>query len=1304
MANMNQNASVNVSVNGQEAKKELENLEVIAKGLRKQLADAYNANDTRGIKKADAELKKVQKSMANIRRESFNVNEVMSRLDKATPKELRKTLAQINRELNSGKVERGSKAWNEYQQKAHAVREELRGINTEQKAATSLIERMGGAVKGFFTSTVGKVAMGAGMLISAKEIEDNFLKVSESYAGVIKYTGLTTEATKAMNEEYRKLDTRTPREKLNVFAMDAGRLGIQVKDDILDFVETANTIDLAFGDDLDGAVKQFGKMAEKFGEIERIGLKDAMLGTASAVNELAQSSSASESYIVDYTSRLTSTATAAKIAQTDIMGYASALDQSMVSLEKSATAMQKLLMLMPRDPGKFAKIIGVTKDEFSKMFNEDANATVLKFFEAMQKLGTLDKIAPVLKDLKLTDAGASDMIMALAGSLDKVREAQKLATEAYEEGTSVIEEANIVNNTEQAQIEKKMNLLRDESLLLGEKLLPIRLASIDAMTKAVQVIKLMLGFYSENRKLINALVIAIVAYNAALFISNSYTKIATVANKGLHASQLLVAATWNLLTGNITRAKAAMVSFNAVVKINPWHAAMAGILALSAGVVLLAKRTTFAQKTHAKYLAEIGKEKTMLDELVKRFNAAEKGSRQYNSIRDEIQSKYGEYLKNVGLEADGIYKNAKAYSTLAKEVENAAAARVKDSLIAEAAEDMTKSVADKFADIRKRVIDKQGAIGVDNFDKIKEYIDAQDLTNISHKDTKALFESLNLNSSDFNKEINAILSYQYNFQKKIEEFNALIKTNPRSTNQGGSTPDSQDRSTPGTADDSTLKEKEKALEAWYAKEKAMQATQYLIGKQTKLEYDEGMLELEMLFLEKKKALYEAGSKEFEELEAQIGLKKIEARKKENEQSAELVKEAYELDKQLLQQAFIDGRISYSSYQQQLLDVELSYLQKMASMHVVGSKERTNFEKQAEDLLQKDKLKKAEQFENSKKQLYQEFSKQSITDMYNLDMQALEALHRDKLLSEKEYLEAKKRLEKDYTQATTDNFLDTDEGRALVDRTQFALASIQTIVGAFNNLTNAQADAEIAKIDQKYEGEIKAAGRNQRKVKEIEEKKQKEIAAVKSKYADRAFAMQMAMGMAQTLQGAISAYTSTAAIPIIGPGMAPVAAGIAMAAGMLNMAAMAKQQQAAKKGYAKGGYTPSGAWDDEQGVVHSNEFVANRFATNNPAVRPVLDLIDTAQRNNTIASITTQDIVGSVAYRGSATKGDNSVIIGRDSSHVGVPTQSSQGVKELLEKLSARLDDPFVTINTVDGQYGIKKAMDDYTRQEKNKAR
>lgn len=81
-----------------------------------------------------------------------------------------------------------------------------------------------------------------------------------------------------------------------------------------------------------------------------------------------------------------------------------------------------------------------------------------------------------------------------------------------------------------------------------------------------------------------------------------------------------------------------------------------------------------------------------------------------------------------------------------------------------------------------------------------------------------------------------------------------------------------------------------------------------------------------------------------------------------------------------------------------------------------------------------------------------------------------------------------------------------------------------------------------------------------------------------------------------IQGGINAYTSTAAIPVVGPILAPIAAATAVAAGVLSVSRIqATQMPKAKNSSARGefytgGFTGYGGKYDPAGVVHKGEVV------------------------------------------------------------------------------------------------------------------
>lgn len=158
--------------------------------------------------------------------------------------------------------------------------------------------------------------------------------------------------------------------------------------------------------------------------------------------------------------------------------------------------------------------------------------------------------------------------------------------------------------------------------------------------------------------------------------------------------------------------------------------------------------------------------------------------------------------------------------------------------------------------------------------------------------------------------------------------------------------------------------------------------------------------------------------------------------------------------------------------------------------------------------------------------------------------------------------------------------------------------------------------------------------------------------------------------------------------------------------MAIKAAFSAVKTAISSGFADGGYTPDGPWDKPQGVVHSGEFVSNRFAVRNKHLRPVFDLIDQAQRAGSVANLTGDDIAAVVSSRPVTSSGT----IKTRPEPVRKSTVDPElmaaiyGLIKVTGRLNKRLDEPFVTVNSVTGKGGIKEAMDEYDNLNSNKKR
>jgi TP901 family phage tail tape measure protein len=476
------------------------------------------------LKKAQAEYDKlVDKigiaglSMKELRNRQRELNAVLSQLPGDSPlyEKYRKQLDQVNNRMR-----------------------ELRG--TAQSTEGSLSKLAGGLNK-FAVMGTAFVATILAKTMALRRLAEEAAKLDDVYSDVIKTTGLTRDEVVELNEEFKKLDTRTARDQLNLLARDAGKLGITGKKNVLDFVEAGNQIRVALGADLgDDAIKNIGKMVSVFEnsteQLKNAGLKEQMLAVGSAINELGMTSTASEPYLVSFAGRLGGISKQAKISMADILGYASALDQDMQAVEMSATALQKFIMKVMGEPAKFAKIAGADVKEFSELLKTDTNAAIKLVLRSLNEKGGFQQLIPIFQEMGLDGARAVGVLSAMAGSIEKVDEAQRVANQAMTEGVSVTNEYNIKNENLAAQLEKARKEFRDVTLLIGEKFTPVLVKSTNRMTDFIKLLIELPKWLKENRFIIIALISTWIAYAVAVNRAVIVSKLADFWNWRLVAS------------------------------------------------------------------------------------------------------------------------------------------------------------------------------------------------------------------------------------------------------------------------------------------------------------------------------------------------------------------------------------------------------------------------------------------------------------------------------------------------------------------------------------------------------------------------------------------------------------------------------------------------------------------------------------------------------------------------------------------------------------------------------------------------
>ena len=1426
----------------------LNDLNFTASKLRSQMADydptsTMYASRASQLKLVEAELERIRQSEQKVvtlmqqydkeidstnmdiketRRRMQLVNNTLATLKTSSIRDLEYSMKALNRQMRG--MQRGTEQFKQMELKAKKLNTALQAVRAEGVAQESWIKRCAdwsNRMQGIALEVVTAIS---GITFTVKKCVEVYAKMDDEMTNVRKYTGQAAEEVERMNEDFKKMDTRTPRKKLNQLAEDAGRLGITSTAAVEEFVDGADKINVALGDDLgDKAVSQIGKLAQMFGEDKTKGLRGAMLATGSAVNELAQNSSASAGYLVDFTARVAGVGKQAGFTQAQIMGLASVLDQNMQQDETAATAVQNLLAKMFQDSAKFAQIAGLNVKEFAKTLKEDANGALLQFLAAMKAKGGFADLAPMFDEMSLDGSRATGVLTVLADKLDDIKSAQNLASEAYAEGTSVLNEFETQNENVQAQLDKASKKFLDLSIELGEKLYPAARYCISAASLGVRALSTLVDFVKKYWRILIVLTAAIVTYTAVskakLIVEKAqmaWLNIMILREKahlvlvGLKTSALKTMAIVQMaLTREIKLTAAAQMLWNKVLLANPITAVIAVVAGLTAAIVTLSKETSTAEQAQRDYndaVTDANKQAAEEEASIMRLVSAIQSNTTAESDRkaalEELNGKLmSQHLGNITEEAvrtGQATRQIQSYIDMMKKkiVIDGLQKKLAESIAKQAeAEDLLGEGDNDNRGYWKRFWDRLNPFAGGKTQKLNfvaEHKDLllQDIEREKQYQQKLMAKINELESQHF--EINDPEPWRNNGYNGKGNDGTIIKQKRTTGTHQASDKERKARvkaektaAAEARKREAEAKRKQKqaadSIKAETNELMANNAKAYAEGKKTYQQFLDDRQNIQIKGFAKLKQLYGAESNEYKQLlDNQVNIVKQHdaAIQKMNEQSIER--------ERLQKEASIKAQYNDASsaiYQNDTALNEALYKNDVEAMKKrlelykdrEGSEEWLDLKAEMEQAELDHQLQMQESYQNQLRELRQQFGKQDLQAQETMYLNGLDNLYKQGLIKEEEYQRMKLEITKQFaaqraqidaddhgagsaqikindkssemvnsaraaageSQSTgnatlggyfssqiqnyqntmeklkelygndkqnhaaymqakaqvTANFLDN-----MVQQTSAAYNGINNILSSASAYAQACSDLEQAKISKNYEKQIAAAGNNSKKKKKLEEKRDKELAAAKSKANKKSMKIEIAQAIASTAMAAINAYSSAASIPVTGWVMAPIAAGMATAAGMLQIATIKKQHQAEAAGYYEGGYTGGNRYRKEAGVVHEGEFIANHNAVNNSSIRPALDLIDRAQRSNTVGSLTADDITRSLGQGGSAVVAPV-VNVNNDNTEV---RQSLDGVNAAVSRLTQTLEDGIEVEVPISGRRGLHRRLQDYQRILNNK--
>lgn len=1175
---IHEKATVELQVNGEQARKEMQLMEQHALSLKARIVEAQNAGDTKKVKQLQKELKETNTALRAMRDNARNIDAAMNNIGLATPKELRRLLKDIDAKLNSGHIARGSEEWKKYQAQLKLVNAEIRKVNDEIKETEGWLTRFNNRFAKWGALAASGIAAITGISMTLNKMRKDRDDKEASAANLKALTGLDDVSIQWLARQTEILSTSMHKSGLRVTQsskeiLEAYMLVGSAKPDLLGNKEALNAVTIE---------------AMRLSKAAKMDLKEAVDAVTLSMNQYGASSEKA----ADYANVM---AAGSKYGSAAVQSITAAVTKAGVSASTANVPIEQLVGSIETlaEKGIVNEVAGTGLKMFFLRLQTGADETNPKIVGLQTALKNLQKLSTE-EIVKRFGAETYTVAQTLIDGADKVEYYTKAVT-----GTNVaMEQAAINSETNEARLAQLKNKIRETGIELMEKLNP----SLNMLT----------GWTTKLLSMAPALIDWLVKYKGALA-STCVTLLALIAYKKADVAWAKLQVVWN------EKIVASLLSLGKFVKANPYAFLAVGVAAL------------------------IGR----LIDLKREQNRVTESQKSMLRISNDLNDKYGEQESKIRLLTNVIHNQNFSYDERRRCI------------------DELKKIVPGY----NGMLNEEGKLMNDNTGAIKDYLvqlEKQIKLEAAREELAGLYQEQRKTEKLKRKQQEEVKRANANFNS------AQFMASARTTNLG----------TQGT----------RALAKATDASTQQARSQLTIANQ---ELNKTQARLDQL----NQAIKDVNA-EIAASDIQLDVVKNDDKKNgggtltEGERSKAkkdaLVKEEKEYFSELahLKQLYIDSDLmTQEEYARLVEDLEMQHLNRQLD---IAGMEPDEIEKINQKILDA-QIKFKERCRQEDDKECKEAQQRALTareKRYQLDIEAAARYHYQNLTSEEDYLRLLSDLEYGYYSDMLANYQLTEQQKA-----------------DFQKQINAN--------------RLKEDEREYQKRKEAQDKER----ALAQKYTDMAKGIAEDYGqtlgemiangeltmksfLRETLLMAVDALEKVieiAAVEITAKNAAATAPlsfiGIAKAAAQI---AAIKVAFAAVKGmignFYTGGFTGSGEWDRPQGIVHSNEFVANRFAVANPAIRPVLNLIDHAQRTNTVGSLTASDVSAVVAPSAVVPVSEGGTEVDLELYRLVVECT------ETMKKVKSRLQEPLVAETYVTGKHGINQAQKEYNRLNNNKSR
>ena len=429
--------------------------------------------------------------------------------------ELKKADKQAKIQLESGDL--GKDKYNDLQREIIATEQHLKELKNTTGSGSVAMAKIA-ATTGEFGSkatAAGKAIMpiSTGMLAIGTIASKTAIDFETAFTGVKKTVDATEEEFASLKEGIIEMSKETNSSAVEIAAVAeaAGQLGIE-KENLLEFTKTM----IMLGDTTNLEATEAASALSKFANVTNMSA-DNYERLGSVIVDLGNNFATTERDIVSMGTRLAATGELAGFSEQQIMAIATALSSLGIEAEAGGSSFSKLTKLMQvsvetgnKKLDKFAKVAGMTRDEFVQAFEKDSLAAIGAFISGLNDTERNGKSAiAILDELGMTEVRLSNTILSLSNNEEVLNRAIRTANNAWDSNTALTKEAELRYQTLAAKINQLKARFADIGVIIGEILMPY-------IEKFVTKISQLVDWFSNLSPEIQNIIVQIGAFIAVL--------------------------------------------------------------------------------------------------------------------------------------------------------------------------------------------------------------------------------------------------------------------------------------------------------------------------------------------------------------------------------------------------------------------------------------------------------------------------------------------------------------------------------------------------------------------------------------------------------------------------------------------------------------------------------------------------------------------------------------------------------------------------------------------------------------------